>query len=173
MQGTVVRLSMTLPGAAGIRWPELCSNCGEGGALSMAPSVRRAPPVPYCRQCHRVYTRWTRWIGFWVGFALLLNVGPLLIMGAFFDRPMPSLNSYHNLNLFYIDLTFFAIVCSSIAAALGYLRRSELQGVQVLAVPDGDMDNPTEPLSRSDSLVEIRFKNPAFYSATMEANRPA
>ncbi|MCA1595331.1 MAG: hypothetical protein LC772_02740 [Chloroflexi bacterium] len=169
---TAVRQSMMFPTTAHIRWPEICSGCGREGVAVRAATMKRTPPLPYCVACHRVYRRWTRWIRFWVGFALLVDLGPLLFMGATLDRPMPSLDSYHNLSLLYIDVVFFTIVLSVLAAAIGYLRRSELQGIHIHAVPESNVDDPTRPLDTRESWVEVRFKNSSFYSATLDANRP-
>jgi len=104
-------------------------------------------------------------------FGLLMILGPVLMVGVGFDRPLPSLDSYHNFGLFFMAFSLFLTVFSAIAAGVGYIRRCELQGVQLQPVAVGVPDDPTAPLATEASLVEVRFRSREFYSATLDINR--
>ncbi len=170
MRNTAVRLALTLPHNRQVQWPDLCSACGSAETTGSASTLRNAPPVPYCSSCLAVQRRWTTWMTFWLGSGLLLILGPLLYLGNSLDRPVPSADVYHNFGLLYMDLTFFAIVLSALAVGFGFIRRSELQGVHMQEI-SAVMDDPGAPLHSGETLVEIRFKNCDFYSASLDVNR--
>lgn len=170
MRNTAVRLALTLPEGSEIRWPDLCSACGAKEIAGQATTSKNAPPVPYCGSCLAIHRRWTTWITLWLGCSFLLILGPLLYLGISLDRPLPTAGPAHNSGLLYMDLAFFAVILSAVAAGIGFIRRSELQGVQVQEVRSV-VDDLEAPLHSGETLVEIRFKNCDFYSAALDANR--
>jgi len=171
VRSTAVRLSMTLPRGFAIRWPALCSVCGDPHIAGEASVLKQTPPLPFCPTCLSIHRRWSNWIRYWLIFALLFNAGPLLYLGASLDRPAPSQGSHYNLAPMFMAFAFFLLLLSAIAAAIGYTRRSELQGVQLQEIQMEESDDLHAPLRALDGIIELRFKNRDFYSAAVEANR--